>query len=66
MPTSLSLDSDLVEQALRVSGERSREAAVSKALREFVARRDRRRILELLGTLDWDESFDYRTERSRR
>ena len=29
------------------------------------ARLERRRLLELFGTLDWDESYDYKAERAR-
>jgi hypothetical protein len=42
------------------------DAAVTRALREFVARREQRRIVELFGRLDWDRTFDHRTERTRR
>jgi hypothetical protein len=43
-----------------------KKAAVTKALQEFVARRQQRRLLDLFGKLEWDESFDYKAERSRR
>ena len=66
MATNLALDPDLLERVLRVSGERTKKAAVTKALQEFLARREQRRVLDLLGTLDWDESFDYKAERTRR
>lgn len=65
MATNLSIDPDLLEQALAVSGERTKKAAVTKALREFIARRQQKRVLELFGQLDWDESFDYKAERNR-
>jgi Arc/MetJ family transcription regulator len=66
MATNLDLDPDLVERVLQASGERTKKAAVTKALQEFIARREQHRVLDLLGTLDWDESFDYKAERSRR
>ncbi len=66
MATNLAIDPDLLERALRVSGERTKKAAVTRALQEFIARREQQRIADLLGTLDWDESFDYKVERSRR
>jgi Arc/MetJ family transcription regulator len=65
MATNLSIDPKLLEKALRVSGERTKKAAVTRALREFIARREQRKILELSGTLDWDPSYDYKAERSR-
>lgn len=39
MATNLSLDPDLIEEALKVSGERTKKAAVTLALKEFIARR---------------------------
>ena len=66
MATDLALDPDLVERALKVSGEKTKKAAVTRALEEFITRRTQRRLIELMGKLEWDESFDYKAERSRR
>lgn len=66
MATNLSLDPELIERALKVSGERTKKAAVTRALEEFIARRRQKRIVDLMGRLEWDQSFDYKVERSRR
>jgi Arc/MetJ family transcription regulator len=66
MATNLSIDPDLLERALEVSGERTKKATVNKALQEFIARRKQKRILDLLGKLEWDASYDYKAERTRR
>lgn len=65
MATNLSLDPRLLERALAVSGERTKKAAVTRALREFIARREQRGLLELFGALEWDPEYDYKAERSR-
>ena len=39
MATNLSLDPELIDEALKVSGERTKKAAVTLALKEFIARR---------------------------
>jgi hypothetical protein len=65
MATNLSLDPELLERALEVSGERTKKAAVTRALEEFIARRSERRLLELFGKLEWDDTYDYKKERSR-
>ncbi len=65
MATNLDLDPELVERALLLSGEPTQRAAVNSALREFIARREQRKILELFGQLEWDTAFDYKQERSR-
>ena len=66
MATNLSLDPKLIERALEVSGERTKKAAVTLALEEFIARRKQRAIIDLMGKLEWDPSFDYKKERSRK
>ena len=65
MATNLSIDPDLIERALKVSGERTKKAAVTKALEEFVARRKQKRLLALMGKLEWAPNYNYKSERSR-
>jgi hypothetical protein len=65
MATNLSIDPKLIDKALEVSGERTKKAAVTKALQEFIARREQRRILALFATLVWAPAYDYKKERSR-
>ena len=66
MATNLSLDPKLIERALELSGEKTKKAAVTRALEEFIARRRQKALVELMGKLEWDDSFDYKKERSRR
>ena len=66
MATNLALDPDLLERAFVVSGEPTKKAAVTRALQEFIARREQKRVAELFGKLDWDASFDHKAERSRK
>ena len=65
MATNLSLDPDLIERALEVSGERTKKAAVTRALEEFILRGKQKGLLDLMGRLEWDKSFDYKAGRSR-
>lgn len=65
MSTNLRLDPKLIELALELSGEKTKKAAITLALREFIARRNRRRMLELFNSLDWEPSDRYKAERTR-
>ena len=65
MATNLSIDPELIERALQVSGERTKKAAVTRALEEFIARREQKKLLDLMGKLEWDPAYDYKAERSR-
>lgn len=66
MATNLAIDPILLDRALEVSGERTKKAAVTLALQEFIARRQQKRVLDLMGKLEWDASYDYKAERSRK
>jgi Arc/MetJ family transcription regulator len=65
MPTNLAIDPELLERALAVSGAKTKKAAVTQALKEFIARREQKRLLELFGALEWAVDYDYKSERSR-
>lgn len=65
MATYLTIDSGLLDRAVEVSGERTKKAVVTKALQEFIARRERRSAIELMDKLKWNDSFNYKAERSR-
>jgi Arc/MetJ family transcription regulator len=63
--TNIVLDDDLVKQAMRVSGAKTKRQAVDRALRELVARASVYRALrKLRGKLPWEG--DVRTWRQRR
>lgn len=66
MATNLAIDPDLLNQALEVSGLRTKKEAVTVALEEFIARRARAKIVESFGTLEWDEGYDYKADRTYR
>ena len=65
MATNLALDPFLLDRVVAVSGESTKKAAVTLALKEFIARREQRRVAELFGKLEWDSTYDYKAERSR-
>jgi Arc/MetJ family transcription regulator len=52
--TNLVLDPALLEEATRLSGQKTYSAAVEMALRDWVKRARARRILELRGSGLWE------------
>jgi len=52
--TNLVLDEELLEEVLRISGERTYSAAVNRALSDFLRRARAGRILELAGSGSWE------------
>jgi Arc/MetJ family transcription regulator len=71
--TNLVLDEKLLDEATRLSGERTYARTVERALRDFVRRAKARRILELAGSGLWEGELAtvredrgvYRTKRRR-
>jgi len=52
--TNLVIRDELLEEAVKLSGERTYSRAVERALEDFVRRIKARRILELAGSGLWD------------
>ncbi|HEY3914584.1 MAG TPA: type II toxin-antitoxin system VapB family antitoxin [Verrucomicrobiae bacterium] len=66
MPPNLKLDDRLLEEALKLGQFKSKRDAVNAALAEFVHRRQRLRILDLRGKIDFDPAWDYKKMRGKR
>ncbi len=65
MATNLAIDDNLLEEALRVGGHRTKRATVTEALEEYIQHRKQVEILELFGQIDYDPDYDYKKQRSR-
>jgi Arc/MetJ family transcription regulator len=65
--TNLVLDEKLLDEALRLSGERTYSRAVERALEDFVRRARARQILELAGSGLWRGNLaEMRNDQPRR
>jgi len=64
MATNLALGPALLDKVVAVSGESTKKAAVTLALKKFIARREQKGVAELFGKLEWDATYDYKAERS--
>ena len=65
MPTNLAIDDQLLDEAQRISGHRTKKATVNEALEEYIQRRKQAKILELFGTVQFDPKYNYKKQRSR-
>ena len=63
--TNIAIDPELIERVFEISGERTKKAAVTRALQEFIAWHEQKQLTELLSCLEWDANYDYKAERSR-
>lgn len=66
MPTNLAIDDQLLEQAQKIGGHRTKKATVTEALEEYIQRRKQVKIKELFGTVDYDPKYDYKKQRRRK
>lgn len=66
MPTNLALDDRLIEKVRRAGRHKTKREAVTAALEEYLRHRERVRVLELRGAIDYDHTYDYKAERRRR
>jgi Arc/MetJ family transcription regulator len=65
MPTNLAIDDDLLKEALRVGGKRTKRETVNEALVEYIRRRRRRHFSKVFGTIEFREDWDYKSARRR-
>jgi hypothetical protein len=63
MPKSPAIDHRLVREAQELGNHRTRKEAVTAALLEYIQRRKQQQIVSLFGTIDFDETYDYKRAR---
>ncbi|MFN6501051.1 MAG: type II toxin-antitoxin system VapB family antitoxin [Nostoc sp. DedQUE01] len=66
MTTNLEIDENLIQEALELGGNLTKRAVVEEALREYVQRRKQLKILELFGTIEYEDDYDYKQQRQTR
>ena len=66
MPTNLAIDDQLLEEAQRIGGHRTKKATVNEALEEYIRRRKQARIIDLFGAVEFDPKYDYKKQRRKR
>jgi Arc/MetJ family transcription regulator len=64
--TNLALDDRLIQEAQQAGNHRTKRAAVTEALEEYVRYRRQLRALELFGTIEYDPGYDPRRQRHRK
>lgn len=65
MRTNIVMDDQIVDEAMHLAGVKTKKEIVDRALREFVARRRQRQILDLVGEPLLDPEYDVRAVRAR-
>ncbi len=59
------VDDKLIVQAQKIGCHKTKKEAVTAALKEYVAHKKQLMIRKLFGTIDFDNSYDYKKARNR-
>lgn len=65
LATNLQLDDRLIEKAVKLGKHKTKRAAVTQALKEYVEHLEQQKLLTLFGSVDYDTEYDYKKQRKR-
>ena len=65
MLTNLAIDDDLVEEAKKIGNHKTKKAAVTEALREYIQIRKQLEITRVFNSIDYLESYNYKQQRRK-
>ncbi len=65
MATSLNINEALLQEALALDEQSTADDLVEIALREYIQRRKRLKVLDLFGTIDYDQDYAYKQQRQQ-
>lgn len=60
MRTNVVIDDALLEEAMRLTGAKTKKEVITKALEELVTTRKRLNLLDLAGRVRFREDYDYK------
>ncbi|MCD8489915.1 type II toxin-antitoxin system VapB family antitoxin [Oscillatoria amoena NRMC-F 0135] len=63
MINNVQIDEKLIEEALVLSDRPTIDLLLEDALREYIQRRQQLKILDLFGTIDYEESYNYNKDK---
>src|SRR5690606_29840213 len=66
MATNLAIDDELLEEALKVGGQRTKKATVTQALEEYIQHRRQADVLKQFGKIEMDPDYNYKAQRRRK
>jgi Arc/MetJ family transcription regulator len=63
--TNLQIDDRLITKAVKLGEHRTKKAAVTQALVDYIHHLEQEKILSLFGSIDYNPKFDYKKQRNR-
>ena len=65
MATNLAIDDSLLRKALKIGGKKTKKDTVNEALREFIVRREQKKVLDLFGTVEYFDDYEPKKYRKK-
>lgn len=65
MAKSIELDENLVKEALELGQHSTINLLVETALKEYINKYKKEKIIELFGTIEYEENYNYKQQRNR-
>ena len=66
MATNLQINTQLLAEAQKIGGFKTKRETVNTALDEFIRRHKRLQLLDLQNQIDYFDDYDYKAERKKR
>lgn len=63
MPTNLAIEDKLIEEAVEIGKHKTKKAAVTEALQEYILKRKQIMVREVFGKIEYDADYNYKKQR---
>lgn len=63
MRTNIIIDDELIKEALKITGIKTKKEIVNIALKELIENHKRKNLMDLKGKIQFDENYDYKKMR---
>jgi Arc/MetJ family transcription regulator len=65
MATNLQIDDKLITQAVKLGQHRTKKAAVTQALTDYIHHLEQENILSMFGSVEYEPGYDHKKQRAR-
>lgn len=65
MATNLQIDDKLITRAVELGHHRTKKAAVTQALKDYIHHLEQEKILSMFGSVDYSPGYNYKRQRAR-
>lgn len=66
MATNLQIEDKLIDKAVKLGRHKTKKAAVTQALEDYVRRLEQEKITALFGSVVYEPEYDYKKQRARK